>query len=226
LCTTSQNRDASAKRLPTRLLDTGAVEIHSTSFDSLEALSIERMPDIHLCASDTLPKDIKYLTLSRYWGSYPAITLTNETLEAFHQSIPVSILLAPEALIFKHSIEATRCLGFRYLWIDAHCINQEDVQEKSSEIAHMDEIFSTSALNISATAASSGSDGLFYKRFPFSVEPCRRQIKVLEIKNQMSGQLIAYTDRWNDKVDDGLVKRGWVFQERILSPRIIHFTHD
>jgi hypothetical protein len=227
LCTTSQDRDSSVKRLPARLLDTGAVSGHSTSFESFEALSVERMPDVRLCASATLPEDTKYLTLSHRWGDYPAITLTNETLEAFHKSIPVSSLLAPEALTFKHSIEVTRSLGFRYLWIDALCINQEDAQEKSSEIAYMDEIYSNSTLNISATAASSGSDGLFYERFPVSVVPCRRQIKALENKSQVSVQLIAHTDRWDDEVDDGLInKRAWVFQERILSPRIIHFARD
>jgi hypothetical protein len=136
-------------------------------------------------------------------------------------------LLAPEALTFNHSIEVKRCLGFRYLWIDALCINQDDAQEKSREITYMDEIYSNSSLNISSTAAASGSEGLFYKRFPFSVEPCRRPIKVFGSGSQMSGELITYTDRWSDQVNHGLVnKRAWVFQERILSPRIIHFARD
>jgi hypothetical protein len=135
------------------ILDTGAIEGQNKSIESFEALSLERRPDIRLCVSATLPKDIKYLTLSHRWGDYPAMKLTNETLDAFHRSIPVSRLLAPEALTFKHYFEVTRCLGFRYLCINALCINQDDAQEKSREIVYMDEIYSNSSLYISATSS-------------------------------------------------------------------------
>jgi hypothetical protein len=69
---------------------------------------------------------------------------------------------------------------------------------------------------------------LYIGRFlPTNLQLIRASKQYSSFATQMSGELIAYTVRWTNQVDHGLVnKRAWVFQERILSPRIIHFARD
>jgi hypothetical protein len=220
-CNMQSARGTLPRRLPARLLDTGIVKDGVISVKDLAATSIEKMHNICICASESLPKDTPYLTLSHRWSRSPVLVLNNNTLQAFQKSIPHWVLLSREAAIFRHANEVARSLGFRYLWIDALCINQDDEDEKSSEITRMSEIYSTSMLNISATAASSASHGLFFDRDPLLIEPYVQRAK------EIAADLVAYTDCFFEEVEQGPVNtRGWVFQERILSPRIIHFGRE
>ena len=77
---------------------------------------------------------------------------------------------SPKQQTLRHALQVTRCLDFRYLWIDALCMNQEDEQDKQHEISFMGEIYAGSELNIAATAASSESDGLFHERNSMEVD--------------------------------------------------------
>jgi hypothetical protein len=98
--------------------------------------------------------------------------------------------------------------------------------EKVHEIAKMGEIYSNSALNLSAASAESSSDGLVFDRQLLSVTPCRLPIPnaATEISTQA---LFAYTFRFVHEVDLGSLQyRGWIFQERLLAPRTLHFSRD
>ncbi|RFU75115.1 heterokaryon incompatibility [Trichoderma arundinaceum] len=117
----------------------------------------------------------------------------------------------------------TRCLGIRYLWIDSMCIMQDDDAEKGKEIALMGEIYYNSSLNISATDSTSGADGLIFPRDISKTTPCRVSM------NTPDGilDLVAFHNKVVVESDEGeLNRRGWVLQERILSPRVLHFTRD
>ncbi|KAF3808731.1 hypothetical protein GCG54_00010920 [Colletotrichum gloeosporioides] len=67
--------------------------------------------------------------------------------------------------VFKDAIRITRCLGFRYLWPDSICINQDNPVEKALAISRMVRIYQCSQLNLSATSDSS----LIFQRDPKSV---------------------------------------------------------
>ncbi|KAK3386866.1 heterokaryon incompatibility protein-domain-containing protein [Podospora didyma] len=145
-------------------------------------------------------------------------------------SIPPELLQSPGAATFRHVFDVTRSLGFRYLWIDSLCIMQDNDSEKAAEIAHMEEVYSDSSLNISATDAESGSDGLIFDRNPLAVNPCRRTMVSTSAQKSLSNSepLIACTpwqNEFRDYVTEApLNKRVWVFQERTLTPRVVYFT--
>ena len=148
---------------------------------------------------------------------------------------------------FQHAIQITRGLGFRYLWIDSLCIIQDDPEDWRIESATMAQIYSNGACNLSATAASEGSQGLFYDRDPRSVQPVKIWLnyRYPQIRNGIlekirrrfgfqtqSGQsekireLFGFQDKmlWVRGVSGApLNRRGWVVQERLLSRSNLHF---
>ena len=221
--------DPSRRPLPSRLLDTGPLLLYGEDMSTadLDSLFLKTNPYLRLCDTKSFPTDTKYLTLSHRWSNPPPVTLNNANAEQFKSLIPLSEMLKPEAATLKHAVHVTRCLGFRYLWIDALCINQEDEWDKQHEISFMGEIYAGSELNLAATAASSGSDGLFHVRNPMEVEAFRKRVRFHGDKGWINGDIIVYTANFDHQVDIApLNRRGWVFQERLLANRVLHFARD
>ena len=106
----------------------------------------------------------------------------------------------------------------------------------------MCDVYSHCHLNIAADTAQDGSRGLFRERNPALLRPVHMVIKSnpelapeipadrrIPIKENFSAMdpgnyLLVDIHCWKDEVEDApLGKRGWVMQERALSPRTIHF---
>lgn len=86
------------------------------------------------------------------------------------------------------------------------------------------EIYSNSTLNISA-AEGHIREGLVFDRKTLYTNPHRVTVGIPKSQNVI--HLQAFPDKWFLRPLEGLLnKRGWVFQERTLAPRIIHFTKD
>jgi hypothetical protein len=91
-----------------------------------------------ICSPETLPP---YITLSYLWNRADKF-----------KDRP---LLDGVPLIIVDAIQATRELGFRYLWVDRYCIPQ-GVAETNTLIANMDQIYRCGALNIIANGERGG----------------------------------------------------------------------
>lgn len=139
-----------------------------------------------------------YVTLSHRWGDTKRLKLTAATLHAQTERIAFESL--PRT--FQDAVMVSRCLGFRYLWIDALCIVQDDEQDWLQEAAKMASVYRNSSCTISAHAAHDDDEGFLHTR--------QRQVRSIS-------HLVAASD---------LSQRGWVFQERILSRRLLHFTAE
>jgi hypothetical protein len=75
-------------------------------------------------------------------------------------------------LTFQHAINLTRRLGYRYLWIDALCIIQDDRLEWREEAAKMVDVYFNSDLNIAASDSKDSRGGIFRRRNPLATTPC------------------------------------------------------
>ena len=163
----------------------------------------------------------EYVTLSYCWGSSKTVRLHRKTLPALRHGVAVSDL--PKTI--ADAAYVTRELGFRYLWVDALCLMQDDNDEMLSECSLMDKIYSGASLNLAATASKDSGGGLFYSRNVSAIQPC-----VVEIRG---GDIVPGTyyclrsTIWQDLVDRApLTRRAWVFQERCLAKRTLHFTRN
>lgn len=164
---------------------------------------------------------VKYLTLSHRWGKPEPTKLTWENMAEFSRQIPTSDL----SKVFKDAIQVTRCLGFRYLWIDSICINQDNPVEKALEISRMVSIYRCSQLNLSATSDS----GLIFQRDPKSVLPILRKKRHPDSRTSedYGDFLMVSAGPWETNVDLGsLNERAWVLQERMLAPRVLHCCYN
>lgn len=86
----------------------------------------------------------------------------------------------------------------------------------------MQNIYAGSFLNISAAGAEDSSGGCFFQRSPADVT--RTVIEPSWLKFP-SGKYMIYPTEWFRDIDDSnLNHRAWVLQERLLSPRALHFA--
>lgn len=122
---------------------------------------------------------------------------------------------------FQDAITASRNLSVRFLWIDSLCIIQEtdDWERESSFMGH---IYANAMCNLSALGATAENGGLFFPRNAESIRPLK-----LEIACKDGPYELIHQGFWESAVDDmDLNLRGWVFQERLLAPRILHFGSE
>lgn len=162
-----------------------------------------------------------YAALSYVWGGSQPVVLRRASTRSMHKSIKIALL--PKTI--RDAITATRRLGLAFLWIDAFCIVQDDDDDKNREIARMDEIYFNAHITICAASATKCQAGFLENKsseFP-GVAP--RPIPVLDFAcpNRKLGQIMVTPARTYDPIIEPLNTRGWCFQERLLSPRLLTY---
>jgi hypothetical protein len=147
-------------------------------------------------------------------------------LAALKREIP-SASLTPT---FRDAIAITRLLETRYLWIDALCIVQDDKADWEREAAKMASVFRCAYVTLAAASPMAKGNGLELADLPpstqFRVRPNRKSgdpesqdLRILLRPPEAAG--LARLDLFYDSPMHG---RGWIFQEMVLSSRIVHFV--
>lgn len=200
---------AEKRRLPTRLVDVSNPAI------------------IRVVDTLDLSVDIAYFTLSHRWGSSTIVSLTSKTYDMFYEEIPSSLL----SKTFAEAIQLTHLLGVRYLWIDSLCIIQDSKEDWLHESSMMGEVYAHGTLNIAATAADDGDRGIFGGDMAKDML-MPRYVSSCQWGGSDDQDYIIYPEVdpkfpevWKNVVEETpLGQRGWVLQERIISPRVVHFA--
>ncbi|KAL1880554.1 hypothetical protein VTK73DRAFT_5567 [Phialemonium thermophilum] len=195
---------------------------------SQEHFTPSRLIDVGGEGSDTwklclYPEDIHdrpdYMTLSYRWAQTPAVTLRASTIEEFRRGAAIGSL--PKT--FRDAVTVAWRFSVRYLWIDSLCIVQDSAEDWARESVRMHSVYANSVCNIAASASDTPDGGLFRSRSPEDVLYGRIDV-------QISPKCRKRFDIWDqfymDRLTEGpLSRRGWVFQERVLSPRVLHFSN-
>jgi hypothetical protein len=164
----------------------------------------------------------RYVALSHRWGSARFLQLTQENLKEMKRGIALRDL--PKT--FRDAIMITRQLGSNYLWIDSVCIVQNSKVDWQREAGRMAEVYQNAYCTISAAGANGANDGLFFERDVSSVLPLKAHTDRRTGLGRTRRHHFYFYDNaaWQRFFSDSpLSSRGWILQERILSPRIIHF---
>ncbi|KAF5257237.1 hypothetical protein FOXYS1_12249 [Fusarium oxysporum] len=164
----------------------------------------------------------RYAALSHYWGDGPQITLNTGSVTELKKGINIADL--PKT--FQDAVWVVNQLGISHLWIDSLCIFQDDPSDWAYESARMAKVYGNSTITIAASRAANSSEGFLEKHTQ------RNYIAAPFRYGQVSGEILIFplhvrnvgdTSRYARLEDEPLTNRGWVMQERYLSPRTIHF---
>lgn len=178
-----------------------------------------------------------YLTLSHRWGDGDFARLTAQNLSAFETGQPMTVLRK----IFQHALLAAQNIGIPYVWIDSLCIIQDGDggADWRHESVLMAEVYSNSRCNLSADWGDD-YNGLFFERDPPFDKPFSTNLRFKWSNHPWQGDgvlsetrtsqydvpsYIMYVDSFTEDVMEApLNRRGWVVQERMLAPRVLHFS--
>ncbi|KAI4953945.1 hypothetical protein J4E91_002794 [Alternaria rosae] len=184
-------------------------------------------------------QDDRYVTLSHCWGKPgPGVTPLKMTFDTERRFKTEGIGLQELPKTFRDAVVfASRLDKVGFIWIDSLCIRQplssapDQMQDWFEQSRYMGTVYQRGFLNISATASSDGNGGLFIDRrtehpwetiidvsYPGSMPPEPDPIYRCMLIDQSS---------WKHLVEQAPVnRRAWVFQERLLAPRVLHFGHN
>ncbi|KAF5615443.1 het-domain protein [Fusarium sp. NRRL 52700] len=171
---------------------------------------------------DVQSKDQCYVALSYRWGNDLPLRLTRDKVSDFIKGYSISKL--PETL--QDAVRISRNLGFKFIWIDALCIVQDDEKDWVEQSALMADIYRYSSLNLCAADSAGCGSGIVEMAAPHMMEVAAattpsEDTGSIETVVLVGGPISTAIIDW-DRC--GLLSRGWVFQEGLCSPRGLYVS--
>ena len=148
------------------------------------------------------------------------VSLSPSNLTQYLDSIPS--LSMP--ITIQQAIKVAQEINISYLWVDSLCIMQDDPEDWRTESALMSKVYGFSACTIAAAGSTGADDGLVRKRNQLRIRP-------LKIPNPFNHDSLIeflicpeYLGPIYETVKASVWhERSWVFQERLLSQRLLIF---
>ncbi|KAI1417898.1 HET-domain-containing protein [Hypoxylon sp. FL1857] len=176
-------------------------------------------PTFRLVSGDGCAQGSPYVTLSYRWGNKPlgsTLRLLKGTSSYLERPNPINFL--PKT--FRDAMDIAYRFGIRYLWIDRLCIFQDSEEDWRKEAGTMQGVYRNASFCISALGADDDEGGCFFSRNPELVQPT---LVNLNGKKEAFRADLEDTAWRTAFLDQPLIHRGWVLQERLMSPRTIYF---
>lgn len=183
---------------------------NSPSLPSMTAIPHFRLID---CKSRTVvspSSPVPFVALSYVWGVVP-------TVQGARPASSISLDDGHVENVVEDAILVTMGLGYTHLWVDRHCIFQENEEVKAVQLRYMNAVYQAAEVTIVAAAGDDSSFGLL------GVGKRRRKAQV---SGNIHGHLLTVippdpsrqikTSKW--------ATRGWTYQEGLLSRRRLFFT--
>lgn len=165
----------------------------------------------------------RYIALTYCWGPEPyaskQLKTTSLNLSQHRQSIPESLL--PQTI--QDSVTLARALSIPFLWVDALCILQDVSEDWEQQCAVMERIYGNAYVAVAAASSWNCEQGFLQRADRIIIHPNPR------LGKDSSPAFAVYSPLYTGPIDDEIIispwlKRGWTFQERITSTRLLIFA--
>lgn len=160
------------------------------------------------CKKDELlPGSYQFVALSYVWGQGA------QSKQRERQSSTQLPDICPR--VIEDALVVTKKLGFSYLWVDRFCIERDNMDVRTEQIACMDFVYGSAAITIIA-AADDPETGLYGISSPRVDPPSGMQFGYISMFYTTTSQGALEDSVWNT--------RGWTYQERVLAKHRLVFT--
>lgn len=182
-------------------------------------LEIKSIEPLRVRLVENCSQKADYACLSHRWGpGTKSNSLNKENLDIYKAEVPEDKFYP----LVRDAIVSIFRLGIQFVWIDCYCIVQDDLGDWQVEAANMARIYEDAFFTISATFSEEGRRMFL----PMTVE--FKEFQVTRITGEdvyIRRRLPHPCDvQGGEQLSGPSLTRAWVFQERMLSNRFIHFT--
>ncbi|KAF2825081.1 HET-domain-containing protein [Ophiobolus disseminans] len=174
----------------------------STVLRNLNVIDLEQRRVI------SAPSGCEYVALSYVWG--------NQACEALQSGSLSALTVLPKTV--HDSCVLAQKLGYKYLWVDRYCIDQENAEKKLDQISQMADIYAAAQLVFIATGAHDAKFALpISDRSSIPLETIGR-IEILPYSPQLTYSTLEALPGalWSS--------RAWTFQECYFAKRRLFFA--
>lgn len=192
----------------------GNLPFQSSSFANFRVIDVNRE------YIRDAPSHCTYLALSYVWGKKEFLTLTKENRKALQSEGGLARVMQLVPLTVRDAMLLVKKLDEQYLWVDSLCIVQDDEEDRYKQIAAMDRVYRSAKLTVIAVSGRDAEAGLPGVRCDSRyTNQAIEEVQSLTLANMLPGKReIIDRSLWN--------QRGWTYQERLFSRRLLFFAQD
>ncbi|KAK8036569.1 hypothetical protein PG991_001706 [Apiospora marii] len=179
------------------------------------------------CIVDGSPS-CRYIALSYMWGGFIGQALTYANKEELMQEGGLAKHRARIPRTILDAMEVVAALGERYLWADTLCKLQENDDRAKKETEEMDRVYGGALLTLVAASGTNADAGLQgVQRISIAPDTPGVERHLEQNSTEFQGaNIIAPLDHSQNVESTPWNRRGWTFQERLLSRRLLVFAHN
>jgi hypothetical protein len=165
-----------------------------------------------------------YMALSYRLGNAALFRLNTTMVEALQNTFALDdpCVLAKLPLTVRHAIALTEALGAQYLWTDVLCIVHDSPVSVADQLNKMSAIYASALLTIVAA----DGDGAFGIPGLLNISNPReppQEVFAVQDEKFIVHKSVEIDGRYATDVE--YHKRGWTYQEYLVSPRKLMFVH-
>jgi len=186
--------------------------------------------DVQLRLEETNGGNGRYICLSHRWVQPQTEALSTTTQNYASRSSAIDFSSMPHN--FQHVFLTAVRFGIQYVWIDSLCVIQGSAGDWEEESSKMGDYYQLAAFTVISTFPSNDSSYADYsppKPFPLVRLPYRDSAGMQKghfyVYPRASASQLGSVFEQHLKTSQ-LLTRGWIFQEWLLSRRIVCFTQS
>jgi hypothetical protein len=163
---------------------------------------------------------VRYVTLSYVWGQSPMTKLSLANLERYMQEGALQEIRTDLPKTINDAIDLVSALGERYLWVDALCLIQDDVDDVTLGVEQMNSIYRGSYFTIVAASGADARAGL-----PGLPGHARKVNQATAEVGPGIAMMVRHSIDWH--LERSVYnQRGWTLQEFVLPRRTLIFINN